>query len=203
MCGSPWRRTERGCAILFVAPSVLRRTIRACSRSAGSWRGMTAICELAEERFATALQKDPSNSILRHMYAMFKLDQSYPDEALALNRRSLEIDPMNPLIYVTMWASYMDLWDAEQAIAAAAHYRELAPSSDPPATTLTAHHAVAALGRLAGSISDISGAVARLSRRTRAHLTWLPLLYYFIGDLQTADALMEPARRTSQDQVQR
>ncbi len=103
--------------------------------------------QLAEERFATALQKDPSNSVLRIVYPMFKLDQSYPDEALALNRRSLEIDPLNPLTYVNVWASNMDLWNAEEAIAAAAHYREVALPSDPTGDALTALHALAALRR--------------------------------------------------------
>ena len=52
--------------------------------------------ELAEERFATALQRDPANSTVRHLYAMFKLDQSNPAEALRMSHRSLEMDPMNP-----------------------------------------------------------------------------------------------------------
>ena len=142
--------------------------------------------ELAEERFATALQKDPANSTVRHLYAMFKLDQSNPAEALSMSHRSLEMDPMNPLIYGGMWACNMDLWDAEQALAAAAHYRELATSSNPDGDNITGITKLLLSGNIAGSISDV-----RIP-------TLLTMLHYFIGDLQTAETLMERARRTSQ-----
>ncbi len=122
---------------------------------------------------------------------MFKLDQSNPAEALRVSHRSLEMDPMNPLIYVGTWASNMDLWDAEQALAAAAHYRELATSSDPDGDNMTGITKLLLSGDIAGSISR------RFSQSARRAPTLLTMLHYFIGDLQTAEALMERARRTS------
>ena len=116
----------------------LRDVVRRAQRLAPDDPGVLALSaqlarydgdiQLAEERFATALQKDPSNGALRSMYAMFKLDQSYPDEALALDRRSLEIDPLNLLTYINVWASYMDLWNAEK------------PSQRPHITERSRHH---------------------------------------------------------------
>ena len=135
----------------------LRDVVRRAQRLAPDDTGLLALSaqlarydgdiQLAEERFATALQKDPSNGALRSMYAMFKLDQRDLKEALALDRRSLEIDPLNLLTYINVWASYMDLWNAEEAIAAAAHHREVARSSDAIGARIYSAHAVAAVGR--------------------------------------------------------
>ena len=91
------------------------------------------------------------------------------------------------MIYGGMWAINMDLWDAEQALAAAAHYRELATSSDPDGDNMRGITKLLLSGDIAGSISDV-----RIP-------TLLTMLHYFIGDLQTAEALMERARRTSQN----
>jgi TolB-like protein/DNA-binding winged helix-turn-helix (wHTH) protein len=155
---------------------------------------------LAEEQFAIALQRDPANSVLRLVYPIFKLDQGRPDEALALDRRAIEIDPLNPLVYINIWASHMDLWNMEEAMAAAAHLRELMPPSDPwrgVATVITRWYLS---GDLAGSKSHITAAVARLrAADTGINMMWLPQLYYFIDDLQTADALMELARPTARN----
>ena len=38
--------------------------------------------QLAEERFATALRKDPSNIVVRSLYPMFKLDRATPKKPL-------------------------------------------------------------------------------------------------------------------------
>ena len=152
--------------------------------------------ELAEERFATAQQKDPSNIVVRSLYPVFKLDQSYPKEALRLCRRSLEIDPLNPDTYITIWASYLDLWDAKEAMAAAAHYRELAAPSDPTGDNLIALTKTLLAGDLAGGIRDFERGLARLEPQDKRIPHLLPILYYSIGDLPTADALMESSRRT-------
>lgn len=148
--------------------------------------------QLAETRFVSALQKDPSN-IVASFYPVFKLDQSYPEEAIRLSRRSIDIDPLNPVTYITIWASYMDLWDAEQAIATAAHIRELMPPSDPTGDALTAWTKLLLLGDVAGAIADFNRAEARFKRT----IYELPTLYYLIGDLQTGDARMEVGRQTS------
>ena len=103
--------------------------------------------KLAEQRFATAQQKDPSNRIVQRMYSVFKLDQSYPNEALALTRRVREIDPLNSNIYIGVWSCYMDLGNAKEAIAAAEHYREIVTPTDPTRGRIDSDHAVAALGR--------------------------------------------------------
>ena len=152
--------------------------------------------KLAQERFATAQQKDPSNGVLRLVYPIFKLDQGYPREALELNRRIREIDPLNPIIYITVWASYMDLWNAQEALAAAERYREIVTPTNPIADGLIAKTRWLLSGDLAGSIEHGSRLVAQIGPRGGT-APWLALLYYDIGDLQTAESLMEPARRTS------
>lgn len=152
--------------------------------------------QLAEERFVAALQKDPSNIVVS-FYPIFKLDQSYPQDAIRLSRRSIEIDPLNPLPYITIWASYMDLWDAEQALATAAHIRELMPSTDPTGDGLTAWTKVMLLGDVAGAITDFNRAKARREPSIESTLYELPILYYLIDDLRAGDAHMEAGRRTS------
>jgi hypothetical protein len=86
---------------------------------------------LAEKQFAIALQRDPKNSVIRDMYLMFKVDQGYADEAVALGRGSIEIDRMNSLPYIGVWVSLMDLWHVDEALAAAAQVQELMAPSDP------------------------------------------------------------------------
>jgi tetratricopeptide (TPR) repeat protein len=127
---------------------------------------------------------------------MFKVDQSYPEVGLRLSRRSLEIDPFNPDTYLGIWASYMDLRDAEQAIATAAHIRELMPSSYPTGDGLTAKTRLLLLGDVAGGIRDFNRAKARREPTIKRTLYELPMLYYVIGDLQTGDAQMEAGVQT-------
>ena len=149
--------------------------------------------KLAEQRFATALQKDPSSRIVQRLYASFKLNQGYPDEALALTRRAREIDPLNSNLYVGVWACYMDLGNAKEAIAAAEHYREIVTPTGPTADGLIAVTRWILLGDLAGSIEHDSRLAAQIEPRGSIP-PWVPLLYYDIGDLQTADALMDRGR---------
>jgi TolB-like protein/DNA-binding winged helix-turn-helix (wHTH) protein len=147
--------------------------------------------KLAEQRFATARQKDPSSSIVQRLYGSFKLDQGYPDEALASDGRMREIDPLNSSIYIGVWACYMDLVNAKEAIAAAEHYRQIVRPTDPIADTLIAVTRWILLGDLAGSIEHGN----RLAAQSEPGAPpWLAMLYYDIGDLQTADSLMERGR---------
>lgn len=153
---------------------------------------------LAEEKFAIALQRDAANSVLRLVYPIFKLDQGYAHEALALDRRAIEIDPLNPSAYINMWACHMDLWNLEEAIATATHLRELLPS-DPWRDAGIAITKWYLSGDLAGSKSYIAAAAARLrAADTDIDMMWLPQLYYFLDDLHTADALIRLARPTVQ-----
>jgi adenylate cyclase len=161
--------------------------------------------QLAEERFARALQKDPANSTVRFLYATFKLDRSDPAEALRLIRRSVEIDPMNPLMYALTWAIHMDLGNAEQALAATAHYREIQKPTEVIGENMTARAKLLLSGDIAGSIVD-GRKVVRISRDFsppyRLGVAWLAMRHYDIGDPQTADALMEQARRMAGDRAE-
>jgi tetratricopeptide (TPR) repeat protein len=147
--------------------------------------------KLAEQRFATAQQKDPSNRIVQRVYASFKLDQGYPDEALALTRRIREIDPLNSNLYVHAWSCYMDLGNAKEAMAAAERYREIVTRTVPTADKLIAVTRSVLLGDLAGSIEYGNRFAAQIEPPREGAPPWLPLLYYAIGDLQTADSLMD------------
>ena len=120
--------------------------------------------KLAEERFATALQKDPSNSVLRSVYAIFKIDQGYPEESLALNRRARELDPLNPSGYIAVWASYMDLWNAKEAIAAAEHYREIVTPTHPKADGLIAKRGGCSRAILPGASNTTTDSQLRADR---------------------------------------
>ena len=50
-------------------------------------------------------------------------------------------------------------------------------------------------GDVAGAIADFIRAEGRLEPPYEGRTLWLPLLHYYLGDLQTADALMKPARQ--------
>jgi TolB-like protein/DNA-binding winged helix-turn-helix (wHTH) protein len=151
---------------------------------------------LAEQRFAIALQREPSNSVVRGLYPAFKLDQGDPQAALRLSHRSLEIDPYNTFTYIIIWASHQDLWQAQEATAAAVHYRELSASRDISGDFMIGVTQWLLAGDLAESIRAFERTVARLEPEDAGTPSWLPLLYYSIGDLQTADAQMDAARRT-------
>jgi len=155
--------------------------------------------KLAEQRFAMAEQRDPSNRVLRIVYPEFKIDQGHPQEALALIRRAHDTDPLNPPDYVAVWASYMDLGNAREAIAAAEHYREIAVPADPASDGLIAVTELMLSGDLVRSIAHNNRALARVEPHERIP-PWLPQLYYVIGDLRTAESLMERIRPTSRSE---
>jgi TolB-like protein/DNA-binding winged helix-turn-helix (wHTH) protein/Flp pilus assembly protein TadD len=153
--------------------------------------------KLAEERFAAAMRSDPANGVVRSLYPMFKLDRSEPQEALRLSRRSLEIDPFNPITYVVVWASHLDLGHEKEAMAAAAHYRELSAPRDTTGDAMTANTKLLLAGDLPATIGNIRKGAARIAAANVEGTTaLLPLFYYVIGDLRTADALMAAARET-------
>jgi TolB-like protein/DNA-binding winged helix-turn-helix (wHTH) protein len=158
--------------------------------------------KLAEQRFATALQKDPTNKVVQRVYASFKLDQGYPEEALALTRRTRETDPLNANIYIHVWSDYMDLGNAKEALAAAEHYREIVTPTVPIADGLIAMTQWILLGDLAGSVEHARRYAAPSESRGEGTPGWLPLLYYDIGDLQTADSLMERGRWVSRSEFE-
>ena len=157
--------------------------------------------KLAELRFAMAEQWDPSDSVLRVVYPEFKIDQGHPQEALALIHRAHDTDPLNPPDYVAVWASYMDLGNARQAIAAAEHYREIAVPADPASDGLIAVTELMLSGDLVRSIVHNNRALARIDPHERIP-SWLPQLYYVIEDLRTAESLMERVRQTSRSEYE-
>ena len=158
--------------------------------------------KLAEQRFANALQKDPSNRTVQRLYATFKLDQGHPDEALALTRRSRELDPLNPNLYIHVWSDYMDLGNAQEALAVAEQYREIVPPSNAIADGLIAMTRWILLGDLAGSVEHARRYAAPSEAQGKGTPDWLSLLYYDIGDLQTADFLMQRGRLASRSEYE-
>lgn len=158
--------------------------------------------KLAQQRFATALQMDPSNRMVQRVYATFKLDQGYPEEALELTRHSREIDPLNASVYIHVWSDYMDLGDAQEALAAAERYREIVPPTNPTADGLIAMTRWILLGDLAGSVEHGRRYAAPSEAQGEGTPDWLPLLYYDIGDLQTADSLMERGQWASRSKYE-
>ena len=51
--------------------------------------------DLAEQRLERAVDLDPSNVLIAQEYAIFKLDQGFPDEALQIVLQLIERDPLN------------------------------------------------------------------------------------------------------------
>jgi len=151
---------------------------------------------LAEQRFAAALQRDSSNSTVRILYSLFKLDQGNPEEALRLIRLALEIDPFNPITYVVVWASHLDLWQEKEAIAAAEDYVEHSAPFDPTGNVMTGMTRLLLAGDVAGMITDIRKGDARIAPCYAGTSAWLPLFYYLIDDVRAGDAAMELARQT-------
>jgi TolB-like protein/DNA-binding winged helix-turn-helix (wHTH) protein len=147
--------------------------------------------KLAEQRFATAQRKDPSSRMVTRMVASFKLDQGYPNEALALSRRVREIDPLNSNSYIGVWSCYMDLGNAQEALAAAEHYRQIVTPTNTTGDGLIAMTRWLLLGDLAGSIEHGRRYMIPSELPREGSPSWLALLYYDIGDLQTADSLMD------------
>jgi TolB-like protein len=158
--------------------------------------------KLAEQRFATARQKDPSNRIVQRLYAIFRLDQGYPDESLALTRRIRDNDPLNSNLYIGIWSDYMDLGNAKEAIASAERHREIVTATNTTADWMIAMTRWILLGDLAGSIEHGSRYAAQFEQAGEGTPPWLPLLYYDIGDLQKADSLMARGRWASRSEYE-
>jgi tetratricopeptide (TPR) repeat protein len=158
--------------------------------------------KLAEQRFATARHKDPSSRIAQGMYASFKLDQSYPKEALEVTLRIHETDSLNPNACIGVWSDYMDLGDAHEALAVAERYGEVVTPTNPIADGLIAMTQWILLGDLAGSVEHARKYAAPSEAQGEGTPDWLPLLYYDIGDLQTADSLMARGRWASRSEFE-
>jgi TolB-like protein/DNA-binding winged helix-turn-helix (wHTH) protein len=158
--------------------------------------------KLAQQRFAIARQKDPTSRIVQRVYASFKLDQSYPEEALALTHRIRETDPLNSNIYIGNWSCYMDLGNVREALAAAERYREIVTPTNHTADGLIARTQWILLGDLAGGVEHGNRYSAQFEQEGKGTLPWIPLLYYDIGDLQTADSLMDRGRWASRSEYE-
>ena len=80
-CGFPWQRTEPSCARSSVVDCIWRRTIQACSGSALSWRGMTAISSSRSSDSRPLSRRIPRTDSFNVCTAIFKLDQGYPERS--------------------------------------------------------------------------------------------------------------------------
>src|SRR5687768_16029915 len=111
--------------------------------------------DLAEQRFERAVDLDPSNLLIAQEYAIFKLDQGFPDAALQILRQLIERDPLNLSLYARIWACHMDRGNAQAAIQATLHADQVGPPSAPPiAGGLRALTRALLLGDIAGGIWD-------------------------------------------------
>jgi TolB-like protein/DNA-binding winged helix-turn-helix (wHTH) protein len=156
---------------------------------------------LAEQRLRQAWQDDPANIFVGSIYAGFKLDRSHPDEALQLSHRLLEIDPLNPHLYTLLWAIHLDLGNAEEAMAAARYHDKVAAASAPIGVGQIAIVKLNLLGDVADSIRHFLRIVEfefrALDIAEEPHAP--PLIYYFIGDLEKGDSVVETVRKYVED----
>jgi hypothetical protein len=81
-------------------------------------------------------------------------------------------------------------------MAAAVHYRELSAAHDISGDFMMGVTRWLLAGDLVECIRAFDRSVERLEPEHRGVPSWLPLFHYSIGDLQTADILMERARTT-------
>ncbi len=158
---------------------------------------------LAESTFAAALRRQPSNNLVRSLYPAFKLDRSDPRSALQLSRESLQIDPYNPFTYILIWASHMDLWQREEAMAAATRYLELSAPHDISGEFMIGATQWLLVADFVDGIRALERSAARIEPEYAGTPGWLPLLHYNVGDLNTADALLARALATPWNDIEK
>lgn len=151
--------------------------------------------DLAERQLRRAMEIDSSNMLVRSLYAMFVADQGYPDKCLEITRRSREIDPLNPLLFIGTPFLYIDLWDAREAMAAASHIERFPGASALPLYAVTK---LLLLGDLSGSVRDSRAFMRGIARATEPAYGH-PMLYFDLGDLDSGDAAMQLWRRFDPD----
>jgi TolB-like protein/DNA-binding winged helix-turn-helix (wHTH) protein len=145
--------------------------------------------DLAEQRLERAVDLDPSNVLIAQEYAIFKLDQGFPDESLQIVLQLIERDPLNLWLYVGVWACHMDRGNTQAAIQATMHIDQVARPWGPPiAGGARAMTRALLLGDIVGSIRDSE------SKRPGS-LAEYPLLYYTLGDQEKGDAALKGSRQ--------
>ncbi len=162
--------------------------------------------DLAEQRFERAVDLDPSNVVIAQEYAIFKLDQGFPDEALQIVVPLIERDPLNLSLSLMMFFCHMDRGNAQAAIQATMHIDQIARPSGPPiAGGLRAMIRALLLGDIAGGIrdgetmtralllGDIAGGIRDGETIGRESLAAYPLLYYTLGNQEKGDASLKIA----------
>jgi TolB-like protein len=153
---------------------------------------------LAERYLVEAMRLDPSDTWIRNLYCFLKMDLGYPEDALAAQKRTLEIDPLNAAVYVSIGFSELDLWNADEAFAAARRFRQLNTPGNITAIGMNAVMSVV----LAGNYADAAGVVLEnMDMLQPPERTWmaidLAVAYYTMEDMANGDAWLERARETA------
>lgn len=81
----------------------------------------------AEDDFKRAIGLDPRNAEAVSFYSMFLAFEERPDEAIALSKRSLSIDPLSPLINMNAGWTYFTAGLLDEALTQAAKMIEIEP----------------------------------------------------------------------------
>lgn len=149
----------------------------------------------AGQQLRRAMEIDPSNIPVRMLYAMFVGDQGYPEETLEVGNRSLEIDPLNPLLNLSRPFAYIDLWDARGALAAASHVREIPGASELPLFGVTKF---LLLGDYVGAVRDVQTFIGSTIPATEPAYA-APNFYFDLGDRESGDAAMQLWQRIDSD----
>jgi TolB-like protein len=150
--------------------------------------------QLAEQRLRRAFELDPADVTIVINYANFRLDQGHAREALGVARRSLERDPLNPFLYLTIMACHIDLGNAPEVAAAANRYNDVAAEESGIGFIFRGWARLFMAGDYVGGIrSNAEGMDIVTGAATRSY-AW-PLLYYWLGDLETGDEAREIYRQ--------
>ena len=88
----------------------------------------------------------------------------------------------------------MDLWECEGGHRSGRALPRDRHADNPESGRIDSDHAVASLGRSCRSIEHDSRFAAQIEPPRESAPPWLALLYYDIGELQTAESLMERGR---------
>jgi TolB-like protein len=140
--------------------------------------------DLAEQRLERAADLDPFNVPIASQYAIFKLDQGFPNEALQVYHRLAERDPLNPRLYSQIWACHMDRGNAREAIAAAMRMDVVEPERSWYGVSLRAITRALLLGDIVRSIREDE------TQGAEEYYPY-PVLYYTLGDQEKGDAALK------------
>jgi TolB-like protein/DNA-binding winged helix-turn-helix (wHTH) protein len=144
---------------------------------------------LAARFLEEALRRDPSDVWIRNLYCFLRMDMGEPRAALSAQRRTLEIDPLNPTVYVAVGFSHVDLGQLEEALTAAQRFRQLNSPGNATAIGMNGVIRIVLEGDYAGAIREALAGIDAVPRDEKVwSAIYLAVHYYTLEDFENGDA---------------